>query len=127
MGGAVTAIPFMQQEIQDAAYRDQQAVETRSRIVVGVNEFVAEEALPAQLFHPDSGVEAAQGERLARLRAGRDADRAARALDAVEAAARGRENLLPRLLDAVRSQVTLGELCDRLRGVFGVHRPSVTF
>jgi len=127
MGGAVTAIPFMQQEIQDAAYRDQQAVETRGRIVVGVNEFVAEEAPPAQLFHPDPGGEAAQAERLARVRAGRDADRAARALDAVETAARGRENLLPRLLDAVRAQVTLGELCDRLRAVFGVHRPSVTF
>ncbi|MBI4014219.1 MAG: methylmalonyl-CoA mutase [Candidatus Rokubacteria bacterium] len=127
MGGAISAIPFMQQEIQDAAYRDQQAIETRGRIVVGVNEFVAEEALPARLFHPAPGVEAVLAERLARVRAGRDADRAARALDAVEAGARGRENLLPRLLDAVRARVALGEICDRLRAVFGVHRPSVTF
>jgi methylmalonyl-CoA mutase N-terminal domain/subunit len=64
---------------------------------------------------------------VARLGAGRDRDAAARALDAVERAARGTENLLPRLLDAVRAQATLGEICDRLRAVFGVHRPSVAF
>jgi methylmalonyl-CoA mutase N-terminal domain/subunit len=127
MGGAVAAIPFMQQEIQDAAYRYQQAVETRARIVVGVNEFVSEEPPAARLFQPDAAVEVAQTERLARLRARRDRDRAARALDAVETAARGSENLLPRLLDAVRAEVTLGEICDRLRGVFGVHHPSVAF
>ncbi len=127
MGGAVAAIPFMQQEIQDAAYRYQQEIETRTRVVVGVNEFVAEEPPPVQLFRLDPATEAAQVERLHRRRASRDGDRAARALDAVEAAARGRENLLPRLLDAVRAQVTLGEICDRLRGVFGAHRPSVLF
>ncbi len=127
MGGAVAAIAFMQREIQDAAYRYQQGVETRARIVVGVNEFVSEEVPPAQLFQPGPDVEATQAERLARLRATRDADRAARALDAVERAARGRENLLPRFLGAVRSQVTLGEICDRLRTVFGVHRASVGF
>jgi methylmalonyl-CoA mutase N-terminal domain/subunit len=125
MGGAVPAIPFMQQEIQDAAYRHQQAVEARTRIVVGVNEFVSQERPVARLFEPDAGVEQAQAERLARLRAARDPDRAARVLDAVEQAARGTENLFPRLLEAVRAQVTLGEICDRLRAVFGVHRASV--
>jgi len=127
MGGAVVAIPFMQQEIQDAAYRWQQEVETKSRVVVGVNEFVTGDAAPARLFRPDPEVERHQAERLARLRAGRDAAGAARALDGVEAAARGRENLLPRLLEAVRADATLGEICERLRAVFGVHRPSVTF
>ncbi len=127
MGGAVAAIGFMQQEIQDAAYRYQQAVESRARIVVGVNEFVTEDAPPARLFQPDPGVTDARVERLDRLRAVRDGDRAARALDAVERAARGSENLLPRLLDAVRARVTLGEICDRLRAVFGVHHPSVAF
>ncbi|HEV8307531.1 MAG TPA: methylmalonyl-CoA mutase family protein [Methylomirabilota bacterium] len=127
MGGAVTAIPFMQQEIQEAAYRYQLEIETGARIVVGVNEFVTGEPPPAQLFHPDPTGEAAQVERLGRLRATRDPDRAARALDAVEAAARGHANLLPRLLEAVHAQATLGEVCDRLRAVFGVHRPSVAF
>jgi len=127
MGGAVAAIPFMQQEIQDAAYRDQQAVESGSRIVVGVNEFVTEASPPARLFQPDPGVAGARAERLQRLRARRDPDRAARALDGIEHAARGVENLLPRILEGVRADVTLGEMCDRLRGVFGVHRPSVVF
>jgi methylmalonyl-CoA mutase N-terminal domain/subunit len=126
MGGAVAAIPFMQQEIQDAAYRDQQAVEARTRIVVGVNEFVTEEAPPARLFQPDPAVAAVLAERLARQRATRDADAAARALDAVERAARGTENLVPHLLDAVRAHATLGEIADRLRAVFGVHRPVAT-
>ena len=66
-------------------------------------------------------------ERVARVRAGRDADRAARALDALEAGARGRANLMPLMVDAVEHAVTLGEICARLRAVFGVHQPSVTF
>jgi methylmalonyl-CoA mutase, N-terminal domain len=127
LGGAVAAIPFMQQEIQEAAYRYQQEVERKARIVVGVNEFVTDAPPPAALFQPDPGVEARQAERLRGLRRRRDRDRAARALDAVEAAARGTENLVPRLLDAVRADVTLGELGARLRGVFGVYRPSVVF
>jgi methylmalonyl-CoA mutase N-terminal domain/subunit len=82
---------------------------------------------PATLFHPDPGVEARQAERLRDLRRRRDGDRAARALDAVERAARGTENLVPRVLDAVRAEATLGEISARLRAVFGVHRPSVGF
>jgi len=127
LGGAVAAIAYMQQEIQDAAYGYQREVESKRRIVVGVNEFAAAESPPARLFQPDPGGESAQAERLQRLRATREPDRAARTLDGVEAAARGRDNLLPCLLEAVRAQVTLGEICDRLRSVFGTHRPSVVF
>jgi methylmalonyl-CoA mutase N-terminal domain/subunit len=127
LGGSVAAIGFMQREIQDAAYRYQREVEDKRRIVVGVNEFVTDEAAPANLFQLEAGVGEALRERVARVRAGRDRDRAARALDAVEQAARGRENLMPRLVDAVEASVTLGEICERLRGVFGVHQPSVTF
>jgi methylmalonyl-CoA mutase, N-terminal domain len=127
LGGAVPAIPFMQREIQDAAYRYQQEIEARARVVVGVNEFVTDAPPPAALFQPDPGGEARQAERLADLRRRRDRDRADRALDALEAAARGTDNLLPRLLDAVRADVTLGEIGTRLRAVFGVHRPSVAF
>jgi methylmalonyl-CoA mutase N-terminal domain/subunit len=117
----------MQREIQDAAYRYQQEVETRARIVVGVNEFVTETSAPAGLFRPDPAMEARQAERLADLRRRRDPDRAARALDAVDRAARGSDNLLASFLDAVRADVTLGEICARLRAVFGVHRGSVAF
>jgi methylmalonyl-CoA mutase N-terminal domain/subunit len=69
----------------------------------------------------------ALAERLARIRRTRDADLAARALDAVDRAARGRDSLLPPILAAVRAQVTLGEICDTLRRVFGTHQPSVVF
>ncbi len=127
LGGAVAAIPFMQREIQDAAYRHQQEVESRARVVVGVNDFVVDESPPTALFRHDAAVEARQAERLADLRRRRDAARAARALDAIEQAARGTENLVPRLLEAVQAGVTLGEIGTRLRAVFGVHRPSVAF
>jgi methylmalonyl-CoA mutase N-terminal domain/subunit len=127
LGGAVQAIGFMQREIQDAAYRWQREVEDKARIVVGVNEFVTEDGPPAALFQVDPGVSDALAERVARVRRGRDAARAARALDALEAAARGRANLVPLLVEAVEQAVTLGEICDRLRAVFGVHQPSVTF
>ena len=76
---------------------------------------------------PIPAVESRQAERLRDLRRRRDGDRAARALDAVERAARGTDNLVPRFLDAVQADVTLGEIGARLRAVFGVHRPSVAF
>ena len=127
LGGSVHAVGFMQREIQEAAYRYQQEVESRSRIVVGVNAFVTDEPPPGDLFRVDPGVGEALCARLEALRRGRDQDRARRALDRIEVAARGRENLLPRILEAVEASVTLGEICDTLRGVFGVHHPSVVF
>jgi methylmalonyl-CoA mutase N-terminal domain/subunit len=127
LGGSVHAIPFMQREIQEAAYRYQQDVEAKQRVVVGVNEFVMDEPPPANLFQVDAAVGQALAERLAVLRRTRDASAAARALEAVDRAARGRDNLLPHILTAVRVQVTLGEICDTLRQVFGVHQPSVVF
>jgi methylmalonyl-CoA mutase N-terminal domain/subunit len=127
MGGAVHAIPFMQREIQEAAYRYQQEVESKVRIVVGVNEFVTDEPPPSGLFQVDPSVGERLCERLAALRQRRDRERVARALDRLDAAARGRDNLLPPILDAVTAWVTLGEICDALRRVFGMHQPSVVF
>ncbi|HYV00923.1 MAG TPA: methylmalonyl-CoA mutase family protein, partial [Actinomycetota bacterium] len=127
LGGAVHAIAFMQREIQEAAYRSQLEMESKARVVVGVNEFVADEPAPRELFQVEPRLAEALGERLARLRRTRDHDAVARALDAVDRAARGRENLLPPILDAVSAQATLGEICDTLRRVFGVHQPSVVF
>jgi len=92
-----------------------------------VNEFVTEEPAPSGLFQVDPKVGEVLAERLARVRRERDAARAARSLDRIEAAARGRENLLPLILDAVNASVTLGEICDALRRVFGTHQPSVVF
>jgi methylmalonyl-CoA mutase, N-terminal domain len=127
LGGSVSAISFMQREIQESAYRYQQDVESKARVVVGVNEFVMDEPPPSGLFRVDPAVGKAMAERLERLRRTRDAGDAARALEAVDRAARGSDNLIPIILDAVRAQVTLGEICDALRGVFGVHQPSVVF
>jgi methylmalonyl-CoA mutase N-terminal domain/subunit len=127
LGGSVAAIGYMQHEIQDAAYRWQREVEGKTRVVVGVNEFVTDDAPPGNLFQVDAGVGDALAERLARLRRTRDAGRAARAADALETGARGRANLMPVLIEAVEAGVTLGEICERLRAVFGVHQPSVTF
>jgi methylmalonyl-CoA mutase N-terminal domain/subunit len=127
LGGSVHAIAFMQREIQEAAYRYQQEVEAKSRIVVGVNEFVTDAAPPADLFEPDPAVAARRFEQLERLRKTRDGDAARRALDSIERVARGRDNLLPPILEAVSASVTLGEICATLRQVFGVHQPSVVF
>jgi methylmalonyl-CoA mutase N-terminal domain/subunit len=127
LGGAVSAIAFMQREIQESAYRYQQEVESKARIVVGVNDFVLDEPPPGHLFEVNPAVGQAMAERIGRLRASRDASRAARALEAIDRAARGRDNLMPLILDAVRARVTLGEICDSLRTVFGVHQPSIVF
>jgi len=127
MGGALHAIGFMQREIQEAAYRYQQELETKARVVVGVNEFVTEEPLPSGLFAIDPEVEAGRQLFLGGLRARRNARVVADARLALEQAARGDANLLPFILDAVKADVTLGEICDSLREVFGTHQPAVVF
>src|SRR5499433_2719575 len=126
LGGSVSAIAFMQREIQESAYRYQQEVESKARVVVGVNEFVMDEPPPGHLFEVNPAVGEAMAGRLGRLRQSRDAA-AGRALEAIERVARGHDNLMPFILDAVRVRVTLGEICDTLRKVFGVHQPSVVF
>jgi methylmalonyl-CoA mutase N-terminal domain/subunit len=126
LGGAVAAIAFMQREIHEAAYRYQREVEDRGRIVVGVNEFVTDEPPPANLFQIDAALGEVLGERVRGLRAGRDRDRTERTLDALAEAARGSSNLMPLMVDAVEASATLGEICGRLRGVFGVYQPNVT-
>jgi methylmalonyl-CoA mutase N-terminal domain/subunit len=127
LGGSVAAIAFMQREIQDAAFQWQREVEDKRRVVVGVNDFVSDDPPPGNLFQLDAGIGEALAERLARLRRTRDAGRAGHALDALAKGARGNDNLMPLLVDAVDASVTLGEICGRLREVFGVHQPSVTF
>jgi methylmalonyl-CoA mutase N-terminal domain/subunit len=93
-------------------------------VVVGVNEFVTDDPPASGDFRVDPAVAAVLSGRLAAFRAARDGDRARGALDRLEAGARGQDNLVPLILDAVKASVTLGEICDRLRGVFGVYRPA---
>jgi methylmalonyl-CoA mutase N-terminal domain/subunit len=129
LGGTVRAIErgFQQKEIQEAAYRYQQQVDRQDRVVVGVNHFQAtggEGGPSIPLLRIDPALEPAQRDRLAEFRARRDAGAAAAALDVVERAARGRENLVTAILGAVEARATLGEISDRLRAVFGVYRPA---
>ncbi len=127
LGGMVQAIlqGYPQQQIQDAAFRAQREVETKERIVVGVNEFVEAEKPPEGLLRIDPAIEAAQAERLAALRKRRSQDDVARALDAVRAAAKGKDNVTPPIFAAARARCTLGEISDALRDVFGEHRENV--
>ncbi len=125
LGGMLRAIEtgYVQREIHEAAYAHQMAVEAGTTGVVGVNRYVEDEAQPAEVFRPDPAVERERAAGLARWRAARDARACASALDAVESAARGRDNLLPPILAAVEAHATLGEISDRMRRVFGEYVP----
>ncbi|HEY2436087.1 MAG TPA: methylmalonyl-CoA mutase family protein, partial [Solirubrobacteraceae bacterium] len=117
---------YPQQEIQDAAYRAQRALETRQSVVVGLNEFREEEPPPEGLLRVNETVERAQAKRLAALRKERDDASVQRRLDALRTAAKDpRQNLVPLIFDAVKSLATLGEISDALRDVFGEHREQV--
>ena len=112
---------YIQREIQNAAYAYQKAVDEKNAIVVGVNEFISEEsAVPIQRI--DESLEQRQVERVRALRMRRDAVGHATSLRGVEEAAQAGENLMPRILAAVESYATVGEIADVLRGVFGEYR-----
>ncbi|MER3409959.1 MAG: methylmalonyl-CoA mutase [Thermoleophilia bacterium] len=123
MGGAVAAIEegFVQGAIEESAFRFQRAVESRERIVVGVNAFVEPEEGEIELHRIDPALERRQRERTARVRAARDAAAAEAALAAVRQAAEGKDNLLPPMREALRARCTIGEVCGVLREVFGTY------
>ncbi len=124
IGGAMAAIEkgYMQNEIQEAAYRYQRSVESKDQVVVGVNQFTVKENLELERLAVDPSIEAGQRERLARLRAQRDQQRVSEVLSRLESAARGSENLMPLLIESVEAYATLGEICNVLRGVWGEYR-----
>jgi methylmalonyl-CoA mutase N-terminal domain/subunit len=127
MGGTLRAIEsgFIQGEIQKAAYDFQRAVETKEQIVVGVNDFVAEEERGIPTLRMDEDIERSQIARLNALRAKRDTARAKSALGALQRLAATEENLLPAILAAVEAYATVGEISDALRRVFGEYQESV--
>jgi methylmalonyl-CoA mutase N-terminal domain/subunit len=127
MGGAVKAIEsgFPQREIQQSAYRYQQEIEARARIVVGVNDYVLADEPEPPLMRVDPALESQQIERVRALRAQRSGAQVQAALARLEMAAQGRDNLMPFLIDAVECYATLGEIADTLRRVFGEHREHI--
>jgi methylmalonyl-CoA mutase, N-terminal domain len=123
LGGAVEAIEqgFVQREIEDAAFRYQEAVERGEAVVVGVNRYEEHEAEPIELHALDPDAERRQLERTEKVRADRDAENATRALEEVRRIARSDENLLPAMREALRARCTVGEICDVLREEFGTY------
>jgi methylmalonyl-CoA mutase N-terminal domain/subunit len=122
MGGMVAAIErsYPQREIAEASYRYQVAVDKKEKIIVGVNDFVSEEK-PLDILQIDETVAHRQAARLSKLRAERSKDEVARRLQALRTAAKGKDNLMPFIFDAVKSYATLGEICDAMRDVFGTY------
>jgi methylmalonyl-CoA mutase, N-terminal domain len=125
LGGAMNAIEqgFMQNEIQNAAYTYQKAVEAREYTVVGVNAFEVEEEIDLDKLEVDPRIEQQQRERLAILRTERDAGKTEALLGQLEAAARTTDNLMPLLVECVENELTLGEICGVLRDVWGEYQP----
>jgi methylmalonyl-CoA mutase N-terminal domain/subunit len=126
MGGSLAALEqgFQQREIADAAYRYQLEVEENRAKVVGVNLFTAGQETPTEVLRIDPAAEREQTDRLQALRARREPARAAEAVRQLAAAAGEDRNLMPPILDCVRAEVTLGEIADTLRGIYGEFREA---
>ncbi|MBF8265124.1 MAG: Sbm, partial [Dehalococcoidia bacterium] len=129
LGGAVAAIEqgFQQREIQEASYKAQQKTETGEQTVVGVNKFTSKQPVSCELLKIDPAGGKKQKDRLAKVKAERDNSQVKACLERLGQAARGKENTMPPILEAVEAYATLGEICDVLRGVFGVQREFLVF
>jgi methylmalonyl-CoA mutase, N-terminal domain len=127
MGGMLSAITsgYVQKEIQQSAYEYQKSIESRERIVVGVNEFVTEEKARIPIHSLDSTLEATQVNTLHNVKSERNIGAVREALDRLERLAAGRENLLPAIIRAVETYATVGEISGRLRSVFGEHQDNL--
>ncbi len=130
LGGVVPALKenFFQREIADASFRYQHEVEQRQRIVVGVNRYELDEEPPLEILRIDPALEQKQIERVQALRARRDSSSVEQALARLkEGAARDDVNLMPLIVDAAQAYVTMGEMCDALRQVWGVWTETPVF
>jgi methylmalonyl-CoA mutase N-terminal domain/subunit len=124
MGGMVPAIErgYPQREIQNASYQFARAVDSKEKIIVGVNEFVVEDPGPVDVLVIDDSAHERQGAKLRALRSERSNERVEQALVNLKRSAAGTVNLLPPILECVRAYATLGEICDALRDIFGEYR-----
>ena len=124
LGGAMAAIQkgFYQKEIADSAYKYQREVESKKRIVVGVNEYITEAKAPIKLLKVDPRAEEKQVERLRKVKQERDTRKVKEALEKLQKAAEGDENLMPFIFEAVKAYATNGEISDTLRHVFGEYK-----
>src|SRR5438128_1236786 len=127
LGGMLKAIErgYVQQEIQNAAYEYQQAVDRLEAVVVGVNRFAIEEEKPIPIQRMDESLERKQVERLRELRARRDRGLWQESIKNVENAARSGANLMPHIIAAIEAYATVGEISDAMRRVFGEYKEAV--
>ncbi len=126
LGGAVAAIEagYQMDEIENAAYAYTKAIDSNDKIIVGVNRYNEVEDAEPEIFPIDPAFQKAQADRVRALRASRDQDEVDRHIEALKAAARGTDNVLYPMKDALRAKATLGEVSDALREIFGVYQPA---
>jgi methylmalonyl-CoA mutase N-terminal domain/subunit len=124
LGGSAEAISFIKNEIEESAWGYQERYRTEQDVVVGVNKYVEDEIEIEDLLKVDPATERGQVERLAAFKRDRDQELVAARLEAVREAARGTDNLLPVLKDALRDRASMGEVCGAMRDVFGEYQPS---
>ncbi len=124
LGGSVEAIEqgFIQDEIAASAYKYQMDIEKGEKIIVGVNKFLTEETFTAPAFKIDESIQKLQTEKIAALKEKRDGGKVAQCLENIAVCARGTENLMPAVLEAVENYCTLGEISDTLRDIYGEHK-----
>ena len=122
-GGMIAAVEsgLIQRQIEEAAFEYQQQVDTGERVIVGVNRFQEQETVLPPVFKVNKAVEGSQVRKLAEIRAKRDNQKVRKTLALLEEVSRGKDNVMPFILEAVREYASLGEICDVLRGVFGVY------
>jgi len=123
MGGMLVAIErgYVQREIENSAYLYQKGIEKGDIVIVGVNEFRDSERQSVETLKVDPGVERKQNKGLAQVREDRDPKKVKMALDEIGRVAATDENMMPYILDAVKNYVTLGEICEALKDIFGVY------
>ncbi|MBC8313002.1 MAG: methylmalonyl-CoA mutase family protein [Candidatus Cloacimonetes bacterium] len=129
MGGMIEAIEkgFVQKQIQESAYKYQKQIEKNEKIIVGVNKFVSKENQLKNLLKVDKKVEKLQIEKLQKVKKERSKNDVKKYLEKIRVVSKTSENLIPIFIDAVKSYVTLGEICDVLRQEFGEHRDEISF
>jgi methylmalonyl-CoA mutase N-terminal domain/subunit len=125
LGGAMAAIErgYIQDEIEEAAYAYQRSIETRERLVVGVNAFQQKEKIDLEPLRVDPVIEHTQREALSKLRKDRESNRVTELLSQLETTAKGNGNLVPLMIECVENHITLGEICSVLRSVWGEYQP----
>lgn len=127
LGGSVKAIEngYIQQEIQNASYEYQKKIENQDLIIVGMNQFQTEEKTKPEILKVDESVQKKQTERLAKLRQSRDQQAYQNAIENLKKGAKGSDNLMPLIIQAVKARATLGEIAGSLKDVFGVYQEQI--